>query len=213
MDDVVSERTAPRGAVARLVACAAVVLLSLSATAAAATPTRAHEAKKAPPKVVKPGDPGSSQYQEDVPSAFGSVPATSVTPRLAHPSGPSLPHAVANQLSNAGASGRAAAALAVAGTPQVSTSQAPRSRRRSHSSATGAGSSTGGSSSSGGAPGSAGNGASALAQAGSGRGIAGAVTHSLVGSGGGIGVLLPVLLGASVLIAAAIAMQRRRRSE
>jgi hypothetical protein len=200
--------TSARIGYAGLTVCVAAVLLSLSPGAAAApTRTQANAAKKAPAKVVKPGDPGSSQYQEDVPSAFGSVPATQVSP---HPSGLSLPHAVATQLGNAGAAGRAAAAIAVAGSPQRGESGTPHSHRRSHSSASGAGGSGGGPNSSGAGRAPAG-GAAALAQAGSGRGIVAAVADSLVGSNSGIGVLLPVVLGASLLLAALIAMRRRRR--
>jgi uncharacterized membrane protein YgcG len=202
VDDVMIVRAAPRIAFVRLTVCTATALLSLSGgVAAAATSPHASAAKKAPPKVVKPGDPGSSQYQEDVPSAFGSVPATTVSSNLGHPSGPPLPHAVATQLGNAGAAGRAAAALAAAGSPQRE-SAAPRSHHGSHSSVGAGGGSGGGSGSSGGA---------ALAQAGSGRGIVGALVDSLVGSDNGVGALLPVLLGASVLLAAAFAMRRRRR--
>jgi hypothetical protein len=204
MDDVVIERATPRLALARVAVCAAAVLLSLSGgIAAAATPTHPTAAKKAPAKVVKPGDPGSSQYQEDVPSAFGSVPASTVSSNLGHPSGPPLPHAVATQLGNAGAAGRAAAALAAAGSPQRE-SAAPRSHHGSHSSVGAGGGSGGGSGSSGGA-------ALAHAGSGSGRGIVGALVDSLVGSDNGVGALLPVLLGASVLLAAAFAMRRRRR--
>jgi hypothetical protein len=204
MDDLVTKHTTTRIAHGRLTVCVCVAatVLSLSGgVAAAATSPHASAAKKAPPKVVKPGDPGSSQYQEDVPSAFGSVPATTVSSNLGHPSGPPLPHAVATQLGNAGAAGRAAAALAVAGSPQRSESTAPHSRHGSHPSL-GGGGSGGGSGSSGGA---------ALAQAGSGRGIVGALVNSLVGSDSGVGALLPILLGASVVLAAAFAMRRRRK--
>jgi hypothetical protein len=205
MDDLVTKHATTRIAHGRLTVCVcvAVTVLSLSGgVAAAATSTNARAAKKAPQKVVKPGDPGSSQYQEDVPSAFGSVPATTVSSNLGHPSGPPLPHAVATQLGNEGGAGRAAAALAVAGSPQLAEPAARRSRHGSHPSVGGGGGSGGGSGSSGSA---------ALAQAGSGRGIVGALVHSLVGSDSGVGALLPVLLGASVLLAAAFAMRRRRK--
>jgi hypothetical protein len=39
----------------------------------------------------------------------------------------------------------------------------------------------------------------------------GALVNSLVGSDSGVGALLPILLGASVLLAAAFAMRRRRK--
>ena len=192
---------ASRIAFVRVTVCAGAMLLSLSTGAAAATAATHFSAPKtAPPTVVKPGDPGSSQYQEDVPSAFGSVPATKVSPR---PTGPSLPDAVASQLRNAGAAGRAAAAVAVAGTPRRLAPGTPRSRRASHAPAGTAGGSSGG-------PGS--SAAAAVAQAGSGRGIVGALVHALVGADTGVGALLPVLLVASVLLAAVIAMRRRRRS-
>lgn len=194
MDDIVIARIAAQRAHAGLMVAVAVVAVSLAAPTVAVAAANASAAKKAPAKVVKPGDPGSSEYQEDVPSAFGSVPAASLLPRAPQTTGAPLPHAVARKLDHGGAAGSAAAALAVAGSPRPS-APAPHPRRGSHASAGG------------GSPG-GGNGSSVIAQAGSGRGIVASIVHSAVGSS----ALLAVVLGISVLLAIAITIQRRRRS-
>jgi hypothetical protein len=69
--------------------------------------------------IVAPGDPGSSQYQEDIPTAAGSRPVLTVHPVTRQESqGPvALARTVARQLSHYGAAGRAAATLAQATAP------------------------------------------------------------------------------------------------
>src|ERR1700676_4305369 len=61
-------------------------------------------------RVAPPGNAGATQYQEDVPSAAGAIPVTSV------PSAPTtsqvLPHSVVTQLDRSGAAGHALAQLA-----------------------------------------------------------------------------------------------------
>jgi hypothetical protein len=137
-------------------------------------------------RVAPPGNSGASQYQEDVPSATGGVPVTNL------PAGGTqqpLPHGVVTQLDRSGAAGRAAAQLADRTAPPVV-------RRRS----TAPGSQpTGGSSVAAGAP-----------EATSvGNQLAGAV---IGGSGGGLGVLLPVMLAGSLALAVALVLVRRRRT-
>jgi hypothetical protein len=157
------------------------------------------------PRIVNPGDPGSTQYQEDVPSAFGNVPATHV-----HRGGGgtgSLPRGVANHLAAAGPAGRAAAALAIAGTPQTST-PAPSPNRRSQPVG-------GGGSGHHHPPGGGVSGSSSSAPpptAGSGQGVLSALAGSVTGTSGGAGALLALLLVMAVT-AAAVAARRRRGSD
>ncbi|MGA2470767.1 MAG: hypothetical protein ABSG64_08770 [Solirubrobacteraceae bacterium] len=65
-------------------------------------------------KIVAPGDPGSSQYQEDIPTAAGSVAVSSIKPGTA---GVALPRTVARQLAADGTAGRTTAVLAEVTTP------------------------------------------------------------------------------------------------
>jgi hypothetical protein len=66
--------------------------------------------------IVAPGDPGSAQYQEDVPTAGGSQPVSTVHPATSQASSV-LPQSAAHQLSKDGAAGRHAAAVATETTP------------------------------------------------------------------------------------------------
>jgi hypothetical protein len=125
--------------------------------------------------VVAPGDPGSAQYQEDVPTAAGSQPVSTVQPVTSQASSV-LPQSVARQLSSDGAAGRHAAAVA------TETAPAPVSHKVSHQrtlryrkEAT-----------------------------------TGLVAGAIFGAGGGIGTLLPVLLGVSLIVAFGLAMRRKR---
>jgi hypothetical protein len=216
VDDVVSEA---RGAaifsgLTRRGACAAALLLSLTLAAGVPATARAGSASaNVPPKVVKPGDPGSSQYQEDVPSAFGSVPVSNVSARVRHPDKSALPHAVVTQLETAGPVGRATAALAAAGTPQASRPAASRSRssaRRGRGSGAGSGSGAGNGSARGTSSSRAREAAAVVAAAGPGRSIPAALVHTLLGAGSD-GALLAILLASGVLLVAPIAKRRRRR--
>lgn len=179
-------------------------LLAVGLLIALTSPGTAHAS---PQRIVNPGDPGSSQYQEDVPSAFGNVPATSVAGKPAH--GAPLPPGVAVRLAHAGSAGRATARLAVAGTPQSTTTSGRQRHRSSPSSESGAG---GGSSGGSGGSGESGGEPSTITQAGSGKGIASSLVTALVGSDGGVGLLLPLLLALSVLLGAGIVARRRRGS-
>ncbi len=176
----------------RAALCALVLLAAAGTAAPPAQAQGAHLAKKAPPKVVKPGDPGSSQYQEDVPSAFGSVPASSVASSLPPAPTAGLPSGVAKQLGDDGAAGRGAAALAVAGTPATVGARPGRSAHRH------------------GGGGSGGSGGAAAAQPVA-KGVLASLADSIAGEDGGIGVLLPILLSASALIVLAVVVRRRRR--
>ncbi len=197
---------APVRAVATALALA--VLFAATPAPSVAHAATAHASKKAPSKVVQPGDPGSSQYQEDVPSAFGSVPASSVASNLPPAPTGALPGKVVGALANDGAPGRAAASLAAAGTPAKPARASHRHTAVHHTGSGGSGKRGGGTGNSGGSLG----GTAAVAQAGSGKGILASLADSIVGSDGGIGALLPILLIASVLVVAVIALRRRRRS-
>ena len=75
--------------------------------------------------IVAPGDPGSAQYQEDVPTAAGSQPVSTVKPVTSQASSV-LPRSAAHQLSSDGAAGRHAAAVA------TETAPAPVGHKLSH---------------------------------------------------------------------------------
>jgi hypothetical protein len=138
-------------------------------------------------RVAPPGNSGATQYQENVPSATGGVPVTNL-PAAGGTSHP-LPHGVVTQLDRAGAAGRAAAQLADRTAPPVVR----------HRSTTPGGESSGGSS----VPAVAPQSPSVGSQ------IAGAV---IGGSGGGLGLLLPVVLAGSLALAVAVVLVRRKRT-
>jgi hypothetical protein len=199
--------------VKRIALLAAVSVASL-ALAPAAGAAGGSTGPTGPSKVVNPGDPGSSQYQEDVPSAFGGVPARSLSAhaRRAHaPSVPSvvLPHSVVSTLAGDGSAGRAAAALAVAGTPTVEparTAPAHRhraARARSHHRARTVGHRRVTARAPAPAP-------TVHVVAGAGRSVTASLARSLFGSDGGLGDLLPVLLVVSAVFAGGVAVGRRR---
>jgi hypothetical protein len=163
-------------------------------------------------RVAPPGNAGAAQYQEDVPTAQGSQPVSSLTPSRhgGGNSGSSLPPSVSRQLNADGADGRAALSVAEQTTPpapaQATASGAPASSSSPSRSPARTGS-----------PAAASSGAhAAIPLSGSearGSSAATALAGSLGGSGGGLGVALPILLATSVLAAAvAVLAQRRRRS-
>jgi hypothetical protein len=129
-------------------------------------------------KIVAPGDPGSTQYQEDVPTAAGSRPVTTLhSPSGKSPAATVLPTTVVHKLDAAGTSGRQTAALAQELAP---TAPAHHRHRATllvvHPAAT-----------------------------------ATLLTSALLGSGGGVGPLLPIVLGVSLLVALALTLRRWRR--
>jgi hypothetical protein len=162
--------------------------------------------------VAPPGNSGASQYQEDVPSAGGSVPitdlpstptpaasATTTTPaatttgttptRTTTTSTATTPVAavpahVLRSLERAGRAGRQAAALADRTAPSVvGIADVTHSRTPT-----------------------------LLPRAGGGAGVSGQVASAVVGGqGGGLGLVLPLALGASLLAAIAFFVLRRRR--
>lgn len=78
--------------------------------------------------IVEPGDPGSSQYQEDVPTASGGRPVSTLQPSSTA-SSTILPRAAVHALSRDGTAGRSTVALAQAtapGTPPTSPSHKAR---------------------------------------------------------------------------------------
>jgi hypothetical protein len=191
----------------RRAAVTAVLLAASLATAPVAAAAVGSTGQTGPSKVVNPGDPGSSQYQEDVPSAFGGVPATTYARHARAPAVQSvvLPHAVVSTLAGDGRAGRAAAALAIAGTPTpaVVHHRAPparhhpaataRHRRRTKTPTRRRGAA-----------------APVHLVAGPGRSVTASIARSVFGSDGGLGDLLPVVLGMSALFAAGVAVGRRR---
>jgi hypothetical protein len=143
-----------------------------------------------PTRVAPPGNAGATQYQEDVPSAAGAVPVTSV------PSTPTtsqvLPHSVVTQLDHSGAAGRAVAQLANRTAPAavgVPTSNAAKPT------AGGAGGSHSGS------------------HAGATSSVGSRLSAAVIGGGGGgLGLLLPAALAGSLIVAIAVVLARRRRT-
>lgn len=129
--------------------------------------------------IVAPGDPGSAQYQEDVPTASGSRPVSTLQPSSATPAASVLPRATVHALSKDGAAGRSTVALAQATTSSPTPSSTSRSVKAQPLSYRAAG-------------------------------PVAVLTRSLLGSGGGIGVLLPILLVLSLGSALVAAIGRRR---
>jgi hypothetical protein len=124
--------------------------------------------------IVAPGDPGSAQYQEDVPTAAGGQPVSTVHPAATQASSV-LPQSVTRQLSSDGAAGRRAAAVATATAPLPALHQPSHQRGlRYRKEAT-----------------------------------ASLVAGAVLGAGGGMGALLPVLLGVSLIVAIALGMRRK----
>src|SRR5579871_4867605 len=189
--------------------------------------------------VAPPGNSGASQYQEDVPSAGGGVPindlpsnagtqtttpsntsqgtttppstgtqttppssgtqtttAPSATTTARTKSAAAVPSSVLRSLERAGAAGRQAAELAERTAPSVvgiASTHGTSSER-----------STGGST--------AGGARSIGARQGSTSALGDQLATAVVGGGGGgLGVLLPLVLGASLLCAVGVTIGRRRR--
>jgi hypothetical protein len=172
-----------------------------------------------PAKIAPPGNAGATQYEEDVPTAQGSQPVSTLLPGGGGQLRP-LSAAVRRRLNEHGADGRAALAVAEETTPaqgqakasgplhSPASSGAPSSRDASETSQSSTGS---------GSPAATSGGSAAtipLSRESAGESSAAtALAGSLGGSGGGLGVGLPILLGVSVAAAAiVIATQRRRRS-
>ncbi|MGD0982054.1 MAG: hypothetical protein ABR946_11345 [Solirubrobacteraceae bacterium] len=122
--------------------------------------------------IVAPGDPGSAQYQEDVPTAAGGQPVTTVQP-VTSQAASVLPQSTVHQLSKDGAAGRHAAAVATETAPAPFLHKLGRALRYRNEATTGV--------------------------------VAGAI----FGAGGGMGTLLPVLLGVSLIAAIALAIRRK----
>lgn len=172
----------------------ATILVAVLTGALMAAPAGARTCTK---NIAPPGHAGSTQYYETVPTSCGnaSPPAGgsnsgsgSPITRLGH--GKAGLHALSQQ----GANGRAAASLAAATAPP-----SLRSKGRGGSGAAGANGSIRPNIGSSRLDGSAGSGSGALGTA-------------LAGSGGGLGILLPILMGAALLAAIAAGVARARRS-
>lgn len=124
--------------------------------------------------IVAPGDPGSAQYQEDVPTAAGSQPVSTVQPVTSQASSV-LPRSAAHQLGSHGAAGRHAAAVATETAPAPLRHKLRHQRTlRYRKEAT-----------------------------------TGLVAGAIFGAGGGVGTLLPVLLGVSLIVAIALTVRRK----
>jgi hypothetical protein len=145
--------------------------VAIAAAALLATPGAAWAHKH----IVHPGDPGSSQYQEDVPTAGGSQPVKTIGGGSTTPATNAVPRAVVRQLHHDGSDGSGTVSLAQSTAPSPPRHATRRQPLRYHSTA-----------------------ASTL------------VGQAVVGSGGGMGVLLPILLVLSVV--AVIVLTVRRRS-
>ena len=138
--------------------------------------------------IAPPGNSGVSQYQEDVPTAKGNRPSNTIVPGGGkHGPGSSsgaLSSSTLRALDKQGSAGRRAAALAEATGPSATGSSEGRSTN-----------SNAGNQDSGSSP-------------------VTSVVRALTGSSssGGLGPLLPIILVASLLGAAALALLRRRRT-
>jgi hypothetical protein len=159
------------------------VLRAFTALAAALALTLlgAPSAALASGHIVAPGDPGSSQYQEDIPTASGSKPVKSIHPPTAKQVAAVVPAPVAQKLGAQGVAGQQTAALAVqTASPTPATSVKPAKGAThgqllaTHVAAT-----------------------------------ATVLTSALFGAGGGIGALLPILLAVSLVLALLVALRRR----
>jgi len=150
--------------------------------------------------VAPPGNSGASQYQEDVPSAAGAVPVTKLPSAVN--AGQAVPHSVVTQLDHDGAAGHAAAQLANRTAPTATSVHASHSGTNAPATSSG-GPPSGGSPPRGGSP----SGGESPSSPGS--QITGAV---IGGTGGGLGLLLPVALAGFLIVAIAIVLARRRRA-
>jgi hypothetical protein len=98
-------------------ALAAALALAIAPASAVGQPA-AGEGSTGQSHIVAPGDPGSAQYQEDVPTAAGSRPVTTLHPGSGTPQAAvSLPAPVVRKLDAKGTVGRQTVALAQAATP------------------------------------------------------------------------------------------------
>jgi hypothetical protein len=143
--------------------------------------------------IAPPGNSGVSQYQEDVPTAKGNQPSSTIAPGGGGGGGggtkgpgasSGLSSSTLRALDNQGSAGRKAAALAEATAPGAGHPARPPANKI-----------TGGSQDSGSSP-------------------ISSVVKALTGSSssGGLGPLLPIILLASLFGAAALALLRRRRA-
>jgi hypothetical protein len=159
--------------------------------------------------LVPPGKSGASQYYETIPTSQGGASPPGSGPHTSSPSGAlskiGQGRAGSTGLSRLGKNGQAAAALAKATAPAVGGDPAAGSGKSSRGAAGSAASSADTRTSSSRLAPLAGQASSShTGSAGS------AVADALAGSGG-LGVLLPALMGASLVAAAAIGMWRIRR--
>ena len=159
-----------------LLAAAGALAIVLAAPAATALARR---------HIVQPGDPGSTQYQEDVPTAQGSRPVTTLHagPTTPPSASATIPAATVHSLTRHGAAGRAALSLAEQTAPPPSPSRnGPGSTGQSHPNlhyrATAA---------------------------------AGVIAQSLLGERGGMGVFLPIIIGLALGSTITLTIVRRRR--
>ena len=137
--------------------------------------------------IVQPGDPGSAQYQEDIPTASGSRPVSTLHPSTTPQTAIVLPRSAVHALAKDGAAGRSTTALAQATAPPPSPPPSVSAPATAHSSPT-----------------------RALSYRAA--GTAGVLVGALLGSGGGMGVFLPILLGLALGAAVALTLGRRKRS-
>jgi hypothetical protein len=182
--------------------CAGILGLMASIAVALVISTPA-VAKTCTKRVAPPGHAGSTQYFETVPTSCGSS-----APPSTGGSGGSINHlghgrAGVQRLSHLGSTGNAAASLAAATAPPISSASGAGSTGRSRSSGTSSGSGSRSSRSLTGA---------GLPSA-TGGSSAGALRSALSGSGtGGLGIALPILMALGVIAAVAAGVVRTRRS-
>lgn len=139
-----------------------------------------------------PGNSGVEQYFEVIPDATGNRPAQGVTRSGSDSSGGPLPQSVAKKLNALGADGRAVAGLVATTAPKRA---GVLGRENSTGTTTTSNSGDGGAIPSGGAP-----------------AVGKAAVDTVNGSGGGLGLVLPIAIGAILLAGVAARLFRRSRT-
>jgi hypothetical protein len=182
-----TERLRP-GARGCIVAIACALMLALPAAAPAVS-------------CAPPGNSGVDQYFETIPGAScnqpGSGPGSGNGGHAGHGGG-SLPAATKHQLTSEGAAGQAVQRLVAATAPAGAGSRSRGGRGKSHHRR--------------GAPPSPGPTPASAPTGGSGRGVLGGILHPIItGASSGVGVVLPLFLGAVLAAITATTLLRRRR--
>jgi hypothetical protein len=166
----------------------ALAVTGLGALDVAAANSVASAAPAPGQRIAPPGNSAATEYMEVVPGPGGNhtVPPGAGTglSSTPGPGGAVLPAPVLHRLQAAGQTGRAVANLASATAPGIGRAAEHVNQFRK------------------------GTGVAPLGA----QGGAGSILHALFGSGGGLGVGLPILIGSALLMALLVGLRRRRQS-